>query len=71
MGGRAAQFNLRNPALHTVLRIPGRIMQVRTGIGNTHYEWTKPRARCVQVAVHFEDSDRETNMHNLGCWSPW
>ena len=68
----AAQFNLEEPRHFTLSSASqGRIMQVRTGIGNTHYEWTKAqRLGCVQVAVHFEDSDRETNMHNLGLLEP-
>lgn len=68
----ANQFNQEEPSHFTLASASrGRIMQVRTGIGNIHYEWTKAqRLGCVQVAVHFEDSDRATNLHNLGLVEP-
>ena len=39
-------------------------MQVRTGMGDIHYEWMLFRM-YLGVGLHFESSDRETNMQRL------
>lgn len=56
------EFNSISPQLKTTGRAKGNYMKIAVGMGSVHYEWLRRKKdRCIDVAIHFETDDADTN----------
>lgn len=60
----AREFNALDCQFTTRAPASGGNMQVRVGMGDTHYEWAFYRD-YIAIALHFEAHDRDLNMRRL------